>query len=147
MYCVYQKTHQNGIENIVSNIKSSDIFVSTVKDIIENIYKIKYVVAEDGDFIVSNSKYEDGYYLLVLENNITLYLRKTTVHEGYVYNSTDVSVKPVYSWKLIPFQIPVSSEIIETVDPKQRIIVSDDEDVAVISYENSCEGCQSGSTI
>lgn len=143
MYCIYQKTHQNGIENIISNIKSSDVFIPSVRYIIDNIYKIKYVVAEDSNFLVSNNKCEDGFYLsYLLENHITLYLRKTSVQCGYVYNSTDVSVEPIYSWKMIPFQIPVSSEI--TDETEKRIIVSDDDDVTVVSYENPCEGCKLG---
>uniref|UniRef100_A0A6C0C8X8 Uncharacterized protein n=1 Tax=viral metagenome TaxID=1070528 RepID=A0A6C0C8X8_9ZZZZ len=139
MYCVYQKEVQNGIENIISNIKSSDAFVSTVRDIIDNIYKIKYVVAENADHLVTNNKCEDGFYLLCLDNQITLTSRKTTVRPGYIYNSNDVAVETVYLWKMIPFKLPFSSEITEV---ENKIIISDDES-PVISYENSCEGYHS----
>jgi len=127
MYCIYQKTYENQIENIISNIKTPDAFLSTVQNIITDIYKINYIVAENSDILITG---EDGFYLLCENDEITLVSRKTTLNQGYIYNTTNIQTEPIYLWKLIPFQLPVSSEIVE--DSNKQIIVSDDEVTEVI---------------
>jgi len=128
MYCIYQRTHQPLVESIISNTNVVDSFVADIQDIVKNIYKIEYTMTEEVP--TSNSTCVDGYYMIYKDNEITLVSKKTTVLTGFVYNSTNTVVDTVYTWKLIPFQIPVSceiAEITEIVKEVERIVVSDDE--------------------
>ena len=116
MYSLYQKSHSEKKEVIVSIIRNKDNFVSSVQNILTNIYKIEHTLVENNDDalkIQTDKNYKPGNYLLNANNALVLVTKQEIVRPGYLYNSTANETSKKYTWKLLTIEVPIASEITE----------------------------------
>jgi hypothetical protein len=141
MYCIYQKNNLEKKETAITIIKDPENFISTVSDIVTKAYKINHTVFDllkDGlitsehlaiPALVSSTQYEPGYYMVSLgNNNLSLVEKKRNV-SGYIISYYSYEIVPVYEWKLLSFEFPVSSEISEEVIPQEEAVTKQEEAV------------------
>jgi len=129
MYCVYQKKHNGNQKNVISIIKFPENFIITVSDVIRDIYKLEYTMLENttlDDLKNSKNMHINGCYLLNNANKLMLVNKIETIQKGRIYNSTIVEIVKEYTWELLPFEIPVSTEtVVETVEESVEEIMEE----------------------
>jgi len=114
MNCIYQKNHQNNQEIVISIIKFPENFILTIRDVLENIYKINYSQVQSLTDITEN-----GNYLCFENNKLVLVNIFVNVSQGYIYNSTVTELNKIYTWKLLNVDFPISCE---TTDESSGLI-------------------------
>lgn len=98
-----------------SNYRTALKKVETVEKFIEYIQTLhegatflgQVKVQEFTDSVYYDTKYEDGLYILDDVASVQVYEVKTTVSEGYVYNSTLRTAKLVGEYELVEDRIGV----------------------------------------
>ena len=112
MYIVYKvncvfKNQQIDTNEI--NIEIDNVFnkILEARDYINNI---EYVVINNNKCVINKvvnekptDKYDDGYYLVkndIVENRVDIYKKKTTLLEGYIYNSYDIKITKMVFYEI-----------------------------------------------
>lgn len=121
MQYVYEKSECS--ETIILAIEPVDDFVidfpAIINTLVRDIYRIHcfdHTNVKKSDLI--DSKYENGCHLLNSDKEVFLIQKDETVNSGYIYNSKDVKLQDLFTWKLLSSKFPLIStepEITEEV--------------------------------
>ena len=121
MYIVYKvncvfKNQQIDTNEI--NIEIDNVF-SKIMEARNYINNIEYVVINNDKCVINKvvsekptDKDDDGYYLVkndIVENRVDIYKKKTTLLEGYIYNSYDIKIT-----KMVFYEIKYVDKTINT---------------------------------
>tara|TARA_Y100001970_G_scaffold206712_1_gene251740 strand:+ start:9945 stop:10442 length:498 start_codon:yes stop_codon:yes gene_type:complete len=112
MYIVYKvncvfKNQQIDTNEI--NIEIDNVF-SKIMEARNYINNIEYVVINNDKCVINKvvsekptDKDDDGYYLVkndIVENRVDIYKKKTTLLEGYIYNSYDIKITKMVFYEI-----------------------------------------------
>lgn len=99
MYCIYQLNDKNE-ESIIKIVQSKEEFFMEIEK--KNYEMIKDLTVEQ--FKLDN-KFRLGFYLLNNGNQIQLIKKYDSIAKGYLYNTTEIDTKILFTWRFIPLDL------------------------------------------
>lgn len=112
----------NNTDRVAGFVSTEDNFPSLLNNHIKKLYGNDFQTLENVslDSLRYDPKYGENIYLVKYSNNIVLVKKYFQLNEGYIYNSKSSKLADLYSWRLMPIDIKVDSNIslVSAVQPR-----------------------------
>lgn len=119
MFCIYQLDNQ-GNEKVIDSFKSADKYLSKINDLIKKNYTYKSLDGITPQNVKDTACFNWGFYLLINDKVVQLVEKCLVTDKGYLYNTHNVEIKVLFTWKLLSFEKK------ENADKKKELFIMSD---------------------
>jgi hypothetical protein len=103
MFCIYQLDNL-GNEKVIDSFKSADKYLSKINDLIKKNYTYKSLDGITPQNVKDTPCFNWGFYLLINDKTVQLVEKYLITEKGYLYNTHNIEIKVLFTWKLLSFE-------------------------------------------